>query len=81
MAGPATTYETPGELLARTDQHANRLIDDLTRQRDSLAAVDASRLPAEVSTADGVALLDQAIAAATAVLAAARPSESDSTAP
>ena len=57
IAGLSTAYETPAELLARTGSHAAKLIGDLTRQRDSLAAADASHLPAGVSAAEGVALL------------------------
>jgi hypothetical protein len=81
MPGSATPYETPAELLVRTGQHAGRLIDNLARQRDSLAATDVSRLPAGVSAAEGVALLDQAIAAAAAVLDTARTTDPDATAP
>jgi hypothetical protein len=76
MPGRSTAYETPAELLARTGSHAAKLIGDLTRQRDSLAAADASHLPAGVSAAEGVALLEQAIAATAAVLAAAEPTHS-----
>jgi hypothetical protein len=81
MAGPEITYETPAELLARTGKHADRLIRDLALQRESLAAADPSHLPAGVCAAEGVVLLDQAIAAATDVLAAARPTHPDPTAP
>jgi hypothetical protein len=71
MPEDATDYESAAEVLTRTRAHAARLIDDLSRQRASLAGCPADRLPAGADAAAGLAAFDGALAAARAVLAAA----------